>query len=189
MSAHFCGHCGAQIPFDSIFCPMCGWRAGASAAPRRTPVHPHQAQPEPPPFPGPAGFAAPDARGGIRLALRPMRIAAAALFFGLAVLLAVWFSPGDRSMSDAAQVASSMAVAALALAGVGLVVSGLLGRGVTQVRCRRCAQTVDPWKGVFGLHCPLGPHYARVHWFMVGLTAAFWLGLLMTAAVVLLWLA
>jgi hypothetical protein len=182
VNAHFCGHCGTQIPVDSIFCPMCGSHAGAPVPPRRTPVHPHEAQPEP--YPEPAGYAAPDARG-VRLARRPMRIAVGSLLLGVAVLLAVWFLPGDRPMSDAAQVACSMAAAALALSGVGVILSGLLRRASTHVRCRRCAQPVDAWKGVFGLHCPLGPHHARVHWFLVGLTAAFWLGLLVTVVVVI----
>ena len=27
VSSLFCGQCGAKIPPDSIFCPMCGWKA------------------------------------------------------------------------------------------------------------------------------------------------------------------
>jgi hypothetical protein len=39
------------------------------------------------------------------------------------------------------------------------------------------------WKGAFGLHCPLGPHQARIDWPMVVLTVGFWTGALVVFVV------
>ncbi len=226
-NAYFCGQCGARMPPDSIFCPMCGFRTGGSidVAPgaqpiapqqiaaqpiapqsfapqsfapqsfapqptgaRRTPVHGERV-PDPSGYagmPGAAEYAAGDG-GGAAVARNPVRIALGSVAVGLAAVVAIWVAAGDPG--DELLVGGSMAAAVLALAGVGLVLTGAFHRAQAQVRCRRCDRPVLAWKGAFGLHCPLAPHYARVNWFLVAITAAFWLGLLVTLVGMLIWLA
>jgi hypothetical protein len=195
-NALFCGQCGRQIPPDSIFCPMCGSHAGAPGSvtpshlhghaqpPRRTPVQPQQAQPDV----QPDAWAAPAPRRQSSTGPSPLRIALGALSLVAAVLVAIWFLGGAGSMSSAGDVATSMSAAALALVGIALMVSGALRRAEGPVRCRRCGVPVEAWKGAFGLHCPHGPHHARIHWFLVGLTALFWVGFVAAAVVLLVWL-
>lgn len=125
--------------------------------------------------------------GGVAVRRKPARIALGSLAVGLAAVVAIWIAAGDPG--DELLVGGSMGAAALALAGAGLVLTGAFHRAAAQVRCRRCARPVLAWKGAFGLHCPLAPHYARVNWLLVALTAAFWLGLLVTAIGMLVWLA
>ena len=195
---------------------MCGLRAGApiDVAPAAQPIAP-AAQPIAPAMAQPAMGArrtpvylerVPDAAaaehaggatehpgaaaeypGGVAVRRKPARIALGSLAVGLAAVVAIWIAAGDPG--DELLVGGSMGAAALALAGAGLVLTGAFHRAAAQVRCRRCARPVLAWKGAFGLHCPLAPHYARVNWLLVALTAAFWLGLLVTAIGMLVWLA
>jgi hypothetical protein len=153
---------------------------------RRTPVH-GELVPEPSAYarvPGATEYA--DA-GGAGITRLPGRIALGSLAVGLAAVIAIWVAAGDPG--DELLVGGSMSAAALALAGIGLVLTGAFHRAAAQVRCRRCARPVLAWKGAFGLHCPLAPHYARVSWFLVAITAAFWLGLVVTLLGMLIWLA
>ncbi|HWM86446.1 MAG TPA: hypothetical protein VNO33_11425, partial [Kofleriaceae bacterium] len=144
---------------------------------------------------------------------RPVRIVLGSLLFVLAGTLGFWFLPSNRPLTagDEAEIAArsgpeevlrvraarlteeihiagNVGAGAMALAGLGLILAGALYRAQSQVRCRRCARQVIAWKGVFGLHCPLGEHYARVQWLLVGLTALFWLGLVVGAGLIGLWL-
>jgi hypothetical protein len=226
VNAYFCGQCGAKMPPDSVFCPMCGFRTGGSVdiapgahpnaiaaqpiapqpvapqpiapqpiapqpiAPwsmgaRRTPVHGERV-PDPFAYAGVPGV--PEyTHGDVGITRRPGRMAAGALAVGLAAVVAIWVAAGDPG--DEMLVGGSMSAAALALAGIGLVLTGAFHRAAAQVRCRRCARPVLAWKGAFGLHCPLAPHHARVNWFLVAITAAFWLGLAVTMIGMLIWLA
>jgi zinc-ribbon domain len=215
VNAYFCGHCGSKIPTDSIFCPQCGQRtvspndvapgapqhappmpamAPPAMAARRTPVHmdsvPHAEPGQPYGGAAHGELGAPDGadayqQGGV--GREPRRIAIGSVAVGLAALLAIWIAAGDPA--DEVLVAGSMTAAMLALAGIGLVLAGAFHRAEQQVRCRRCARPVLARKGAFGLHCPLGPHHARVSWFLVAITAAFWLGLVVTLIGMLVWLA
>ncbi len=204
------------MPPDSVFCPMCGFRtdgpvdvapgaqpnaiAAQPVAPqqfppqptaprpmgaRRTPVH---GEPVPDPYAYAGVPGVPEyADGDVGITRRPGRMALGALAVGLAAVVAIWVAAGDPG--DEMLVGGSMSAAALALAGIGLVLTGAFHRAAAQVRCRRCARPVLAWKGAFGLHCPLAPHYARVSWFLVAITAAFWLGLVVTLIGMLIWLA
>ncbi|HTE50720.1 MAG TPA: hypothetical protein VK698_07615 [Kofleriaceae bacterium] len=145
---------------------------------------------------------------------RPLRITLGALFLVLGIGLALLFLPRYRPLSDDEEadlarragqgevlrqrearlteevhIGGNVGAAALALAGIGFILSGALHRAAAQVRCRRCARHVVAWKGSFGLHCPLGDHYARVQWLIVGLTALFWAGLVAVAGFIALWVA
>jgi hypothetical protein len=144
---------------------------------------------------------------------RPVRIVLGCLFLAVTAWLALLFLPGHRPLSDQEEaeltarlgsdqmrrirqtrlteevhVATSVGTGGLALAGLGLILSGALYRPQVWVRCRRCRRRVIAWRGAFGLHCPHGAHYARVQWLLVGLTALFWVGLLAVAALIGLWL-
>lgn len=145
---------------------------------------------------------------------RPVRIVLGGLFLLVTLWLVLFFLPRHKPLSSAAEaelaaragqaevlrqrelrlseevhIGGNVGAVALALAGIGLIVSGALYRPQAHVRCRRCLRPVLAWKGPFGLHCPLGEHYARIQWLLVVLTALFWSGLLILAAVILLWLA
>ena len=152
---------------------------------RRTPVHGERV-PDPFVYAGVPGV--PEyANGDVGISRRPGRMALGALAVGLAAVVAIWVAAGDPG--DEMLVGGSMSAAVLALAGIGLVLTGAFHRAAAQVRCRRCARPVLAWKGAFGLHCPLAPHHARVNWFLVAITAAFWLGLVVTLIGMLIWLA
>jgi hypothetical protein len=144
---------------------------------------------------------------------KPVRIVVGALFLVLSAGLALYFLPAHRPLTDSEEAAmaaragqgevlrqrearfteeihigGNVGAAALALAGIGLILSGALYRPQAHIRCRRCGRSVIAWKGPFGLHCPLGEHYARVQWVLVGLTALFWSGLVVVAGIIALWL-
>jgi len=91
--------------------------------------------------------------------------------------------------SEEVYVGGNVGAAALALAGLGFILAGAFHRAEAYVRCRRCLRPVAASRGSFGLHCPLGPHYARVQWIAVALTAFFWAGLLTAGIVLAVWLA
>lgn len=153
------------------------------------------------------------ASGPIPRTPRPLRITLGVLFLLLSAWLGLLFLPGHRPLSVAEEaelaqragqgevlrqretrlgegvhLGGNVGAGALALAGIGFALSGALYRAAAQVRCRRCQRTVVAWKGAFGLSCPLGEHYARVQWLMVGLTALFWIGVLVVAAFIGLWI-
>jgi hypothetical protein len=145
---------------------------------------------------------------------RPVRIVLGSLFLLVTLWLVLFFLPRHKPLSAAAEaelaaragqaevlrqrelrlseevhVGGNVGAVALALAGIGLILSGALHRPQAHVRCRRCLRPVLAWKGPFGLHCPFGDHYAQVQWILVALTALFWTGLLILAAIIVLWLA
>lgn len=147
--------------------------------------------PGPGPMPGPPGaFATPLAPGaprGIPITPSPLRIVVGVALAGFALWLAAWFVPHAGSEAEI-HVTGNLIAAALGIAGLGLIVAGVLHRAQAEVRCRRCSRPVIAWKGAFGLHCPLGPHYARVNWILVAVTVAFWTGVLSVGIATAVWL-
>jgi hypothetical protein len=143
----------------------------------------------------------------------PSRIVLGAVLAVIALWLAIWFLPryspldGDeeaalRARGGAAEVAKArrgrlseevhvggnIAAGFMGLAGFGLILTGVLYRAHAEVHCRRCGRPVIAWKGAFGLHCPLGPHHARINWVMVGVTASFWLTLIVMGIAFAVWI-
>ena len=78
------------------------------------------------------------------------------------------------AVGEAVYIAGTLAAIGLLVIGLGLIVAGALYRAQTEVMCRRCNQQVVGWKTSFGLMCPLGKHYARIRWLLVGVTVLFW---------------
>jgi hypothetical protein len=175
-----CNRCTARIPRESNFCPMCG----ASALPPGS-VTPYHVRAAIPPL-SPARPPRAPAALGIPVARRPARIALGAIAIAAAALGALWLAAGERA--DELLVGGSLTFVALGLAGLALVHHGARHRAQAHAQCRRCDRPVVAWKGAFGLHCPHAPHYARVHWFLVAMTALFWVGLAASGAVLGLWL-
>ena len=152
-------------------------------------------------------------RTSVPVTPRPIRIVLGCLFLAVTAWLALLFLPGHRPLTETEEaeltarlgidqvrrirqtrlteevhIATSVGSGGLALAGLGLILSGALYRAQAWIRCRRCRRPVMAWRGAFGLHCPHGTHYARVQWLLVVLTALFWVGVLATAALIGLWL-
>ncbi|MEM9493535.1 MAG: hypothetical protein AAGC55_30580 [Myxococcota bacterium] len=81
-------------------------------------------------------------------------------------------------LSDELYYAGTVTAAFMILSGIILAVSGALYRAQAEVLCRNCHRQVIGWKSTFGLQCPLDKHYARINWFMLILTIAFWTAVL-----------
>lgn len=129
--------------------------------------------------------------GPVRIPITPSpaRIAIGVVLASIALWLALWFLPsyGER-ISQEVRTGVGIAAGGLGLAAFALILTGALYRAQAEVRCRVCARPVIAWKGAFGLHCPLGPHHARISWFTVGMTVAFWAALLAGGIGLLAWL-
>jgi len=169
--------------------------------------HPHH-QHHPPPHghmpphvnpygPPPGHYARPPISGSYRAAgpvripitPSPARIVIGVVVASVALWLALWFLPEYRGrLSEEVRTAIGIAAGGLGLAAFALILTGALYRAQAEVRCRICARPVIAWKGAFGLHCPLGPHHARIAWVMVILTAAFWTSLIVSGIGLLVWL-
>jgi len=131
------------------------------------------------------------AAGPVRIPITPSpaRIAIGVVLAAVALWLALWFLPsyGER-ISQEVRTGIGIAAGGLGLAAFALILTGALYRAQAEVRCRLCARPVIAWKGAFGLHCPLGPHHARINWFAIGLTVVFWAALLVGGIGFLVWL-
>ena len=141
----------------------------------------------PPPGPGHMAFAPPGAPRGIPITPSPLRIVLGAVLACVGLWLAAWFVPHAGSEAEV-HVAGNLIAAALGIGGLGLIVAGALHRAQAEVLCRSCSRPVIAWKGAFGLHCPLGPHYARVNWLLVVVTVVFWTGFASVAIATAVWL-
>jgi len=131
------------------------------------------------------------AAGPVRIPLTPSpaRIAVGVVLASVALWLALWFLPEYRArLSDEVRTAIGIAAGGLGLAAFTLILTGALYRAQAEVRCRICARPVIAWKSAFGLHCPLGPHHARIAWGMVVVTAAFWATVVVGGIGILVWL-
>ena len=155
------------------------------------PFHAYGAPQSPHPHPGHAPHAhyAPrppisgrfPAAGPVRIPITPSpaRIVIGVVVASAALWLALWFLPEYRErLSDEVRTAIGLGAGCLGLAAFALILTGALYRAQAEVRCRVCARPVIAWKGAFGLHCPLGPHHARIAWATVIMTATFWAALL-----------
>ncbi len=217
-----CFRCGAQIPGDSQFCPLCGAKtadvdgsdtqrddfslaegptelaeAPPAAPDRRTmvmsPAQPQVLGPPGPPIPyawapptppsapippmiPPGGGMAP----AIPMTPSPGRIGIGVMLAVVALIMAVWLVP---RLGDDVTAAGRVIAALVGVVGIVFIVFGLRHRAHAEVVCRQCRRPVIAWKGAFGLHCPLGPHQARIDWPMVVLTVGFWSGALVVAIV------
>lgn len=105
----------------------------------------------------------------------PARIAVGVVLLMTALWAAAWLLPRFDADIRSAGYAGAGAVA---LAGAVFILFGLLYRAHAEVLCRVCRRPVIAWKSAFGLHCPIGPHHARINWLVIILTCAFWVGLL-----------
>jgi hypothetical protein len=93
--------------------------------------------------------------------------------FGLWSLLR--FLPArEAARDDAYAIAATAGSLALIVFGLFAAVAGAVYRAQIETICRRCDVPVIGWKRAFGLHCPLGAHYAKVSWFLVIVTSIFW---------------
>lgn len=131
------------------------------------------------------------AAGPVRIPVTPSpaRIVIGVVVASVALWLALWFIPSYRDrLSDDVRTAIGLAAGGLGLAAFALLLTGILYRAQAEVRCRVCARPVIAWKGAFGLHCPLGPHHARIAWATVVMTAIFWAALLAGGIGLLAWL-
>jgi len=132
------------------------------------------------------------AAGPVRIPITPSpaRIAIGVVLASISLWLALWFLPEYRDrISEEVRTGIGIAAGGMGLAAFALILTGALYRAQAEVRCRICARPVIAWKGAFGLHCPLGPHHARINWLAVVMTAAFWAGLLAGGIGFLAWLA
>ncbi len=131
------------------------------------------------------------AAGPVRIPITPSpaRIAIGVVLASVALWLALWFLPEyqDR-ISEDIRTGVGIAAGGIGLAAFALILTGALYRAQAEVRCRYCARPVIAWKGAFGLHCPLGPHHARINWPAVVMTAVFWAALLAGGIGFLAWL-
>jgi hypothetical protein len=178
-----CSGCGEQIPGDSTFCPICGTRtrdadafdtlqdhavppqAAAGGRPRRTLRM--NAAPE---------AAAVDVPRGDRDDIAPHRgLIGGGAVIGVAAMV-VLIGVLVRVRSGDTRAIGGIVAGVVGACAAALVVTGLRYRPRQSVRCRVCGAQVLGWKGTFGLFCPLGPHYARISWPIVVVTAGFWLG-------------
>lgn len=131
------------------------------------------------------------AAGPVRIPITPSpaRIAVGVVLASVSLWLALWFLPEYRArLSEEVRTAIGIAAGGLGLAAFALILTGALYRAQAEVRCRICARPVIAWKGAFGLHCPLGPHHARIAWGMVIVTAAFWATLVVGGIGFVVWL-
>ena len=164
------------------------------------PPPPHGYFPPPPhPWVAPHGHYAPrlPISGRFRAAVpvripitpSPARIVFGVVIASVAIWLAVWFLPEYRArLSGDVRTAIGFAAGGLGLIAFGLLLTGALYRAQAEVRCRVCARPVIAWKGAFGLHCPLGPHHARIAWATVAMTVAFWTAILVGGIGLLVWM-
>jgi hypothetical protein len=130
--------------------------------------------------------------GPVRIPITPSpsRIAIGVVLASIALWLALWFLPEYRDrISQEVRTGIGIAAGGIGLAAFALILTGALYRAQAEVRCRVCARPVIAWKGAFGLHCPLGPHHARINWLVVVMTAAFWAALVAGGIGFLAWLA
>jgi hypothetical protein len=158
------------------------------------PPHPYG-----PPAPAHPGYFPPPpisgrfrAVGPVRIPITPSpaRIVIGTVLAAVALWLALWFFPQYRDrLSEEVRMAIGIGAGCFGLAAFGLILSGALYRAQAEVHCRRCGRPVIAWKGAFGLHCPLGPHHARINWIMVVVTASFWATLLVVGIGLVAWLA
>jgi hypothetical protein len=170
----------APPPLAAPGAPTMALGAFPASPPRYAPAPPY-GYPPPPAYP-----ARPPISGRFRAAgpvhipitPSPARIAIGVVLAAVALWLALWFLPTYRArLSDEVRSALGVAAGGLGLAAFTLLLTGLLYRAQAEVRCRVCARPVVAWKVAFGHHCPLGPHHARINWFLVVLTTAFWAAL------------
>lgn len=138
------------------------------------------APPTPPSAPIPHLGPPPGMASGIPVTPSPARIGFGAMLTLIALLMAVWLLP---RLGDDVTGAGRVVAALVGLVGIVFILVGLKHRAHAEVVCRVCRRPVVAWKGAFGLHCPLGPHQARIDWPMVILTAGFWAGALVVFVV------
>jgi hypothetical protein len=142
------------------------------------------APPTPPsapiPHPHPHMIAPPGGAAEIPVTPSPVRIGFGVMLAIVALIMAVSVLP---RLGDDVTVAGRVIAAVVGAVGILFIVLGMRHRAHAEVMCRRCRRPVIAWKGAFGLHCPLGPHLARVDWPVVVLTAGFWTGALVVTIV------
>ena len=138
------------------------------------------APPTPPSAPIPAMGVPPGMTMSIPVTPSPARIAIGVMLTVIALVMAVSVLP---RLGDDVTGAGRVVAAAVGVVGIVFILFGLRHRAHAEVVCRVCRRPVVAWKGAFGLHCPLGPHQARIDWPMVVLTVGFWTGALLVAVV------
>lgn len=138
------------------------------------------APPTPPSAPIPAMGAPAGMSMSIPVTPSPARIAIGVMLTAIALVMAVSVLP---RLGDDVTGAGRVVAAAVGVAGIVFIIFGLRHRAHAEVVCRVCRRPVVAWKGAFGLHCPLGPHQARIDWPMVVLTVGFWTGALVVLVV------
>ncbi|HEU5054903.1 MAG TPA: hypothetical protein VFU21_00200 [Kofleriaceae bacterium] len=163
------------------------------------PYVPHPGPPPPHAYGAPHGPYAPRppisgrfrAAAPVRIPITPSpaRIVFGVVLAAVALWLAVGFLPQYRErLSEDVRTAIGVGAGGLGLVAFALILTGILYRAQAEVRCRVCARPVIAWKGAFGLHCPLGPHHARVAWLTIVVTVAFWTAVVAGGIALLVWL-
>lgn len=115
----------------------------------------------------------------IPLSPRPARIVFGLILLAFGLWSAFGYLPGrEGEIDDALYIAGIGGSITLIVFGVFAALAGALYRAQVETICRKCDVQVIGWKRAFGLHCPMGGHYAKLNWLMVIVTAIFWVATL-----------
>ena len=110
---------------------------------------------------------------------RPARIVFGVVLIAVGLWSALGVLPGrEGTLDDALYIAGIGGSIALVVFGLFATLAGAFYRAQVETICRKCDVQVIGWKRPFGLHCPMGGHYARLNWFLVVVTTVFWLAVL-----------
>jgi hypothetical protein len=114
---------------------------------------------------------------------RPARIVFGLILMAVGLWLGLAYLPGrEGTLDDALYIAGIGGSITLVVFGLFASLSGALYRAQVETICRKCDVQVIGWKRAFGLHCPMGGHYAKLNWLLVIFTAVFWVSTLAIGA-------
>lgn len=132
-------------------------------------------QPSGPPKQPVGVYRVPGTPARIPIQPRPARIILGLVMIALGLWAILAYLPGrEGDIDDALYIAGVGGSITLIVFGAFATLAGALYRAQVETICRKCDVQVIGWKRAFGLHCPMGGHYAKLNWFTVILTAVFW---------------